>query len=84
MLNFSGLRYDLRAGWNLVSLPLETSNDSSANLFPGTQTGPFLWNGSYNGTSILAPGSAYWVKYPADKTINMFGDSIVTDTVALQ
>jgi hypothetical protein len=83
LIDFSGITYNLRDGWNLVSVPLENGSDSTVQLFPGALTGAFRWNGAYEETPILAPGEGYWIKYPTNRSMSVFGDSIVTDTIAL-
>jgi hypothetical protein len=83
LVQFSGLRYDLRTGWNMVSVPVEPSNDSTTAVFPDALTGAQAWSGSYSPRDTVASGIGYWIKYSAQETVNLFGDSVVTDTVAI-
>jgi hypothetical protein len=82
-VHFSGLRYDLRAGWNMVSVPVAPSNDSTTMVFPGALTGAQAWNGSYAQQDTITQGAGYWIKYPTAETLDVYGDSVVTDTVAI-
>jgi subtilisin family serine protease len=50
--------------WNLISFPGVPQGDEIANIFPGIQSGPYLYEPSegYEPIDHLVPGRGYWLK----------------------
>jgi len=66
--------YDLKAGWNMISLPLYTAETGKSALFPDALA-IYTWDPeakTYAVPTELVPGKGYWVLYlsPATQTIH--------------
>jgi len=76
----------LRAGWNLVSVPL-VLNDSSVNfVFPGTEV-VYTWDATskaYIVPSIIEPNKGYWVAILQDADIILTGIPVTRWTANLK
>lgn len=72
-------------GWNLVSNPVITANDSVPKLFP-ICTGCGYWpspSPGYDLTCKLPHGKARWLNCPAGGTVTITGLSLSVDTIAV-
>ncbi len=72
------IELDLKAGWNMVSVPLALfpSNSAPAVVFQGENDGIYGWNPdakSYETPDTIEPEVGYWVHMTADKTISIAG-----------
>jgi hypothetical protein len=67
----------LIARWNMVSNPLVTLNDSVGILFPSATSNAFRFvpGVGYSPAPLLTPGDGYWLKFPAEETVSVFGGS---------
>ena len=75
---FNSVTLDLLEGWNLISgissnISLSQISDPGNIIIPGTL---YSFNGSYQQTSTMAPGKAYWIR------ANNSGQIILTKSVA--
>ncbi|MFH1197605.1 MAG: M14 family zinc carboxypeptidase [bacterium] len=50
-------------GWNIISIPSETSDMSVSSLFPGAESSAFEYKGSYNAVTTFENGKGYWLKF---------------------
>ena len=69
--------YDSKAGWYMVSVPL---NSGTASALFGTTA--YRWNPvtkQYAVVSTIEPTKGYWVNLPADKTVTDRGGQVTTD-----
>jgi hypothetical protein len=69
--------------WFLVSLPLHVSDPRTTSLFPTAISDAFAFNKTtgYTIEDSLENGVGYWLKFGADQTSNISGDSIFADTL---
>jgi len=73
---------NVSAGWNLLSLPSKVPNNSVTQLFPTAISSAFVYSGSsYNITDTLINGNGFWLKFPTDDQVQIFGDSLYSDTI---
>ncbi len=72
-------------GWNMVGLPLEVAHNHVDSLFPNAMDNSlYSWNGAYNLNTTLEKGTGYWLRFPADETVDITGtefDSIAVDLI---
>jgi len=77
----------LKAGWNMVSVPLELDDASRAAVFPPADVvAVYTWNPgtkSYEVPTNIAPEVGYWVAVTGDKTITVTGTPKTTWTSSL-
>jgi hypothetical protein len=75
----------VRAGWNIVSVPLEASSMLTDSLFPGHLTPAYTFdrNSGYMRCDTLAPGHGYWLKFRADTTYTICGLPVLDRTIQL-
>ena len=67
--------YGLKAGWNMISLPLYTEGTDPDELFPG-HVAIYTWDAvtlSYGAPTELVPGKGYWVLYFSDYETAIYG-----------
>jgi len=67
--------YEMKAGWNMISLPLHTAETSPAQLLPG-HVAIYTWNAAaltYSVPTELVPGQGYWVLYFDDVSMAIQG-----------
>jgi len=75
----AGAEVDMVAGWNLVSFPMASENDTPDNLFPGQTYYIWRWdavNKKYVSPSSTAPvelGVGYWIWVGYEQTVTMSG-----------
>src|SRR5262245_6385492 len=74
----------LKAGWNLISVPLSVSSYDKSALFPSAISNAFAYEGSYISKTTLTNGVGYWLKSGADQDITIGGFSRPMDTVAVK
>jgi putative ABC transport system substrate-binding protein len=70
----------LKAGWNMVSVPVMPSNNSVSAVFPGVAA-VYSWNPvtkSYTVPATIDSEKGYWVAVAADTTINVCGVPVTT------
>jgi hypothetical protein len=70
--------------WNMLSVPVIPVDYSRTALFPGTSSTAFHYDGSYHEAETLEPGFGYWLKYSDNQMIEIIGDPIGEDTIAVQ
>ncbi len=75
---------NVKAGWNIVSLPKTVSDASTANLFPTAKSSAFAFTQSgYAQRDSLNNGSGYWLKFSADESVSIDGIRRFDDTLDL-
>ena len=80
---------DLKAGWNMISVPLAPDNCSVYAIFgsiPTLETMPVVtWDSpSFVEVEEIEPKMGYWVFTPTDATINVAGKPITDTTLILE
>jgi hypothetical protein len=69
---------ELKAGWNMVSLPIDPGTTAPGEIFPGAAA-IYTWNPdtkSYQRPSEILAGKGYWVLYFDDVTLCLGGTGI--------
>jgi len=89
LLELQGFSINLKAGWNMVSLPLIPDNRSVYAIFggiPTLDTMPVVtWEApSFVVVEEIEPKIGYWVFTPSDTTINVIGKPITNTTLILK
>jgi hypothetical protein len=78
------LQVTLAAGWNMVSLPVETAEDSVVQVFPTSVTPyafAFVPQQGYVQRQALDPGTGYWLKFPAGVIQEVAGAPVARDSI---
>ena len=77
-----GQDYNIKAGWNLISIPLTVAYPSTSYLFPTAESRSYLYAGKgYTATDTLEPGFGYWLKFNEDQSVSIYGNPLTTDTI---
>lgn len=72
------------AGWNMVSLGLQSSQTDYTVLFPDASGNPmFGWGGTYETATDLVIGAGYWLNFANGETANISGPVVNDLTVSL-
>ncbi|MCO5186064.1 MAG: right-handed parallel beta-helix repeat-containing protein [Anaerolineae bacterium] len=75
---------DIQTGWNMVSLPVLPADASVATLFPNTTSPAYAYQNGYVEVSVLELGQSYWLKFDADETVSVCGQSApVSNSIAV-
>ncbi|MCJ7575497.1 MAG: carboxypeptidase regulatory-like domain-containing protein [Dehalococcoidia bacterium] len=80
------IQLSLKAGWNMVSVPLALADDSISEVFPGV-AGIFTWNAtsrSYYVPMVIEPEKGYWVAVTENTTITINGTPVDTWTTDIK
>jgi hypothetical protein len=72
---------DIRTGWNLISLPVQTTSHSVKDLYPSSEAHAFSFAGTYVECDTLREGIGYWLRFPSDLQVNIDGMTLVKKTV---
>ncbi len=71
----------VKAGWNIVSLPLIVQDSSKLHLFPTSTSPLFAYDGSYTIASFLKTKKGYWLRFNHDEQVQVTGKKISNDTI---
>lgn len=73
-----------KAGWNILSLPSITTNNTKSNIFPKAESNLFGYqNNSYYNSETVENGKGYWVKFGSDSITCFIGAERMLDTIAV-
>ncbi len=80
------LAVNLSAGWNLISLPLQTNETEKSVLYPTATSSAFFYEGisSYQPNDTIRHGIGYWLKFDAVQNIVYHGQEVLTDTISVE
>jgi hypothetical protein len=81
-----GFQLSLKAGWNMVSVPVTPADNSTGTVFPEV-AGIFTWNAtsrSYYEPTVIEPEKGYWVAVTENATITISGALIETWTTDIK
>lgn len=69
--------------WKIVSVPLSVADGRTTLLYPTAISSAFAFipDAGYMIQDTLKNGSGYWLKFGADQSTNIAGDSIFADTI---
>lgn len=70
------------AGWNLISLPIQTIKVRKDDLFPTSNSYAYAYSNNYFVIDSLYPGAGFWLKFPASQNVQMTGS--VVDNLNIQ
>jgi len=76
------IQINLKAGWNLASLPFQ-SDFSLSGLFSEIQAAYVFSNDSYIQADIITPCKGYWIKIPSDKSYTLIAEPMNAYTKTL-
>jgi hypothetical protein len=66
--------FNVSGGWNMISLPLEVSDNNYLVLFPNAVTGTlFGYSGLYYNTQTINTCTGYWLKFPSSQIVQVCG-----------
>jgi hypothetical protein len=70
-------------GWNIVSLPMKSLNNTKSILYPSSISNAFEFNprSGYNAKDTLENGKGYWLKFGLAENISLTGYPIRNDTI---
>ena len=80
------LTLNLKAGWNMVSVPAILADNLTSAVFPGV-AGVFTWNAtsrSYYVPTVIEPEKGYWVAVTENTTISINGTPVDTWTTDIK
>ncbi|MBX7042953.1 MAG: T9SS type A sorting domain-containing protein [Ignavibacteria bacterium] len=60
-------------GWNIVSVPLRTTDMLYTALFPGVASEAYTYSGGYVSISMLSNGTGYWMRFNNNANYNFTG-----------
>jgi len=63
----------VKANWNIISVPLKSTDMSVARIFPNAASLAYKYSGSYVPADSFANGKGYWLKFNRDTTYNQTG-----------
>jgi hypothetical protein len=70
-------------GWNLLSLPVRTSQAGCKSVYPCAVSAAFGYTSSYTHLDSLCPGVGYWLKFDSSAMIPMTGRLLTRDSIIL-
>lgn len=73
----------VKAGWNLVSLPVNVQDASVQNIFPTSISPAYSYKNWYNVEDTIKRCDGYWLKFAEDDTIWIDGQKKYVDTIYL-
>ncbi|MBK6878563.1 MAG: T9SS type A sorting domain-containing protein [Ignavibacteria bacterium] len=70
-------------GWNIVSVPLRTSNMLYTVLFPGVASQAYKYSNGYESISNLSNGSGYWMNFNNPSNYSFTGSKVTPTNMAV-
>jgi glucose/arabinose dehydrogenase len=73
----------VNAGWNIVALPLDGTEEATDSLFPTATSEAFGYEpgAGYTTHDTLHPGPGYWMKFAVAQEVSFTGDARSADTI---
>jgi hypothetical protein len=81
--NNSMVRFEIENGWNMISLPVQYSDNRNESVFPEATSKAFAYYGSYATVDTILAGRGYWLKFEDAQIKYIDGPPIGTDTIAV-
>ena len=77
--------FNISSGWNLVSLPVEVTNNNYLTLFPNATPGTLYGysTGGYYSTETISNCTGYWLKFAASQFVPVCGSDRIDCVVNL-
>lgn len=73
----------VNSGWNILSVPLKSSNMSVSYLFPGAASPAYSYNNGYVTVDSLKNAKGYWLKFNSSGNYNDTGVYVTPQTISL-
>ncbi len=67
------LASSVNSGWNIVSVPVRTSDMLYSTLFPGVASQAYTYSNGYVSIAMLSNGTGYWMKFNSNSNFNFTG-----------
>jgi hypothetical protein len=67
------LASSVTSGWNIVSVPVRTSDMLYSTLFPGVASQAYAYSNGYVSIAMLSNGTGYWMKFNNAANFNYTG-----------
>ncbi|HLX11237.1 MAG TPA: YCF48-related protein, partial [Bacteroidota bacterium] len=80
----NGSVFSIAKGWNLLSLPVVTSDPRVTTVFPNASSGAYVYSNGYLAVDTVLPGPGFWLKFPATQTVVISGTVQHADTITVQ
>lgn len=74
----------VKAGWNLVSVPAAFDSSVLSTVFPSAVGPAYRYDSGYAAVDSLRRGVGYWLRFAASGTLPLLGDSTAAETVAVR
>lgn len=71
----AGLMMSVKAGWNMLSLPLDPDDPTAGTVFGSSPNPLFGYANGYTIADTLVPGAGYWYYFSSDANIPVSGSS---------
>lgn len=82
-IDYSSTIFTVQPKWNLVSVPVTTTDYLKAHIFPTAISAAYSYSGSYKTETMLENGKGYWVKFGTPDVIAISGTALSTVDVPL-
>ncbi len=81
----ASLTLKLSAGWNMISVPVKSTEYRRSVLYPGATSSAFLYDtlAGYLVEDSLVSGNGYWIKYGRQDSVSVSGYQILAETLSL-
>jgi glucose/arabinose dehydrogenase len=82
----SSIPVQVRKAWNIVSLPMIVTDSLTVAVFPTATSEAFSYapGTGYSTSLSLDRGKGYWLKFPQDDTLIVYGEPFHEDTVSVE
>lgn len=70
--------------WNLVSMPVVTSNMHTQTLFPTANSSAFGYVNGYISADTLKAGAGYWLRFPDTLSLSFCGSPVPGGTISIK
>lgn len=76
-------KFHVNSGWNIISVPLKTSDMRKTTLFPNAVSPAFGYDNQYYNADTLELSKGYWLKFPDQDSISITGIKTTSYTINL-
>lgn len=79
-----GMSFNVKARWNMISLPANVVNGTITTLFTGIGPHAYWYDpaqGGYQQFDVLERGRGYWLKFSGAMTVDMTGEPVMLDSI---
>ena len=75
--------YDLKEGWNMISLPYVVRDYTPGNLFPNAISKAFGFSNSYTIENALDNTNGFWIKMDTASMLSISGLPVMSDSISV-